>query len=128
MAAATDARLRRAWYRYQVVIRRHREQLATVTGRELTPVDQELLRLEDRLAALPAVDLGGAIIKLRYLFYVLDGPPEAEAAVIDGAPLPADSLSDYRLRALWSVIGDLDALRAVRHPRGPQTRSHRPSH
>lgn len=109
-----DGTLRCSWGRYRSVVRRHRAMSATGDDRAKASVDRELLHIEERFATLPARTLAGVVLKLRFLFLALEGSPEAEAAVLAGAPLTVETLPDYRLRALWSLIGDIEALQGRR--------------
>ncbi len=106
----SDAPLVRAWSDYRAVTRRFTARLSTLPAHRVTPVSKRMIRLEQRIAALPAHSLDGVAVKLRLLL-VQHGTPETEAAAFDGTPLPAAALDDDGLRTLWSLIGSVDSIK-----------------
>lgn len=109
-----DGALLRAWSDYRAVTRRFTARLSTLPAHRVTPVSKRMIRLEQRIAALPAHSLDGVAVKLRLLL-VQHGTPETEAAAFDGTPLPAAVLDDDGLRTLWSLIGSIDSMKRHNH-------------
>ncbi|WP_431855296.1 hypothetical protein [Azospirillum sp.] len=71
---------------------------------------------EDRIEATPARTAAGIAVKLRLLFRGFHESQEADAAVIEGADMPAELLTDCRERMLWKLVGEVDHIAAA-----PQT-------
>lgn len=106
----TDAALLQAWERYRVVVCQLELLPNNVSDKQRRSIDRSLLQLDHRLATLRVNTLQGVAIKLRYCVAALDGGVAVEAAALKGEPLPLGQPRDYRLRALWRLIGDIDRM------------------